>query len=372
VSLGQIDIMISGSPAGASEMPLSSRLFANHKKGLNFACKQRYSVANNADLRKDQGLVMAKISEPIMREYLKRSISSINRNKLNGMLAEIDFRDYLSAIGWAENVSVGGWIARSVGSQNFAKSTVVLFPQTILPDVEYPAELPTKEPSIGLHTICATFHQIGVRAFFCSPTIPSENDAEGIRWMIRELGIPRDSAYVNLEVCGHEFTKRDRKYKHLRYESEVSGIPSIAIPDEFSKENLRVAFSNTHMAEISDVDGILWGEKFTYPLEIKEKTPGNDSRLGDFFGIDVGPFVKLAYYASQKGNMNSLFVVKEIDDINTRNLVSWWFITYEQLAKFASWTQRPGGQNMQGGGSSTVLIPKSEFTELTAQSMASL
>jgi hypothetical protein len=152
----------------------------------------------------------------------------------------------------------------------------------------------------------------------------------------------------------------------------VDEIPAVALAEEFSKEHLRVAFNNPFMAEVSDVDGIFWGQRFTYPLEIKEKTPANDARLGDYFGLDVGPFVKLAHYAARQGNLHSLFVVREINNQEERALVGWRFITFEQLARFASWVPRAGGTNMAGGGSSVVCIPRCEFQELNAANLAAL
>ena len=97
------------------------------------------------------------------------------------------------------------------------------------------------------------------------------------------------------------------------------------------------------MSEMSDIDGIFWGQQFTYPLEIKEKTVANDSKVGDYFGIDVGPFVKLAFYAAKKGNLHSLFFVREINNTEDREIVNWWFITFDTLAQFASWIPQGGG-----------------------------
>jgi hypothetical protein len=59
--------------------------------------------------------------------------------------------------------------------------------------------------------------------------------------------------------------------------------------------------------------------------------------VGKYFGIDVGPFVKLAFYAAKWGNLHSIFIVREIDPVEDRNLVNWWLITFDQLSRFASW-----------------------------------
>ncbi|MBZ0142789.1 MAG: hypothetical protein K8F56_04345 [Rhodocyclaceae bacterium] len=126
------------------------------------------------------------------------------------------------------------------------------------------------------------------------------------------------------------------------------------------------------MSEMSDVDGIFWGNQYTYPIEIKEKTAANDNKVGDFFGLDLGPFVKLAFYAAKRGNLHSIFVVREIDNPTTRNLVGWWYIKFDDLAQYASWTPVAGGTNMLGGGSTTVKIPKDQFRPLDAAALSSL
>jgi hypothetical protein len=158
----------------------------------------------------------------------------------------------------------------------------------------------------------------------------------------------------------------------LRNHTDVSIVPDAYIPEEFSKEHLRVTLSSRYISEMSDVDGIFWGRQYTYPLEIKEKTCNSDTRLGEYFGLDVGPFVKLAHYAAKRGNLHSLFIVREIADAEARELVAWRYITFDHLAQFASWVQQQGGRGMTGGNSAVVKIPKCEFKELDAAALASL
>ena len=158
----------------------------------------------------------------------------------------------------------------------------------------------------------------------------------------------------------------------MRYNSDVSSIPAPSMAGEFTKELLRVSFQTLYMAEVSDIDGILWGQQHTYPLEIKEKTPAMDRKLGEYFGLDIGPFVKLAFYAAKRGNLHSIFVVREIDNEEDRNLVEWRYITFEVLAQYASWVFGGGGTNMQGGQSSVVKIPKSRFRVLDRGALENL
>jgi hypothetical protein len=316
---------------------------------------------------------MAQIDLNTMRNYLSSSISSINQNKINGMLAEIDLRNTLTNLGFGGRISQGGWIMRSVGAGLFGHNTAVIFPQTIQPNTNYTVGRQLEEPALALHTICSTMHQIGVNSFYCVPSIATNNDASTISWQTKQLGIPVVPPYSPLIPTIQHFGARGRRYNFLRYHTNANQIPVASIPEEFTKEHLRVNFQDQFMCEMSDIDGILWGQQYTYPIEIKEKTAGNDgNKVGEFFGLDVGPFVKLAFYAAKKGNLHSLFFVREINDTVNRQLVNWWFITFDKLAQYASWVPMGGGTNMQGGGSTVVKIPKAEFTPLTAATLATL
>jgi hypothetical protein len=306
-----------------------------------------------------------------MKQFLSKSYASVNNNKINGLMAEIDFRKYLGTLGFSENISVGGWIARSVGINKFSQSIIVMFPETIRPDINYSANRKPPNPSNGLHTICATFHQIGIHSYFCSPIV-TNNDPYSVSWKAIELGLPAEQIYFDFPEELKNFSRRDRPYNFLRYKSVISNIPIDAIPEEFTKENIRCSFQHYFMSEVSDIDGILWGKQFTYPLEIKEKTPGFDPKMGEYFGIDVGPFVKLSFYAAKRGNLHSLFIVREIENETTRKLAKWWYITFENLAQYASWTPISGGRSMRGNASSVIKVPKSEFSPLTHESLLSL
>lgn len=315
---------------------------------------------------------MAHFDINAMRQYLNLSISSINQNKIYGMLAEIDLRNTLLGLGFGDRISQGGWIARNIGDGIFGHQTIVIFPQTILPLTEYPANTPLNEPPLALHTVCSTMHQIGVHSFYCAPTIGVNNDRDSIVWHTKQLGIPNPPLYTNLLNTVNHFQIRERRYNFLRYNTNAHQIPDTSVPEEFTKENLRVIFQTKFLCEMSDIDGIIWGQQYTYPIEVKEKTAAHDNKVGYYFGIDVGPFVKLAFYAAKKGNLHSLFFVREINNTVDRQLVQWWYITFDTLAQYASWIPQKGGTNMQGGGSTVVKIPKSEFQPLTQANLATL
>lgn len=314
---------------------------------------------------------MSPVSISTMRAYLSKSLASnrangvLNQNKVNGLLAEVDFRDHLKGLGYAERISLGGWIARRVGAGKFGLDTVAAFPEVRSDNSSLIAGRSLTEPGRGLHTICSTFYQIGIKSFFCSLRIPDETRPDTFSWESVRLGTPIDEPWTQLNAALHpHLTGRNRRYNFLSYNTDVSRIPDAVITEEFLKEHLRVTIQTAFLAEVSDIDGILWGKEKTYPIEIKEKTAACDDKLGEFFGLDVGPFVKLAFYASKRGNLHSIFVVREIEDTTSRALKNWWFITFDRMAQFASWNPLAGGTNMRGGGSTVIKIPKSEFSPL--------
>jgi hypothetical protein len=308
-----------------------------------------------------------------MRSFLRRSISSINQNKLRGLLAEVDLRGYLQTLGYGDKVSPGGWIARREGPGSFGHNTVVMFPETVVPGQDYGPDRTFPQPSHGLHTICSTFHQSGIAALYCAASVGDDDNALSLVWKSVQLGLPTQQEYKSFPDSLTSFLrKRPKAFAFLRYKTDTETIPDAAIPEEFSKEHLRVAFQERFLAEVSDIDGIFWGEQFTYPVEIKEKTAAADRQTGEYFGLDLGPFVKLAFYAAKRGNLHSLFVVREIESIENRQLKQWWFITFDKLAQFASWIPRGGGTNMLGGASTVVRVPKAEFQPLNGATLAAL
>ena len=317
---------------------------------------------------------MPSLSAAAIRAFLSQSIASLNQNKLRGTLAELALRDYLSNLGFQDRVSPGGWIARGTGRGILPRSTAALFPETVIPNQQYPTDRELPNPAHGLHTICSTFHQSGISGFYCAARIQHVDEPSSLQWHAIQLGLPVQQEYQPLiqAVAPLNFTVRPRRYNFLRYHTDTTTIADAAIPEEFSKEHLRVAFSSHYLTEIFDIDGIFWGQQHTYPIVIEEKTPVPSRDLGPFLELDVGPFVKLAVYAAKRGNLHHLYVVREIDNEQDRNLMDWRFITFDHLAQFASRARPAAEPGLSGSRSSLIRVPKSEFQPLNAATLAAL
>ncbi|MFT0861254.1 hypothetical protein [Ancylobacter sp. G4_0304] len=215
-------------------------------------------------------------------------------------------------------------------------------------------------------------HQIGIKSYYAYPLMHVENDTFDIEWKFIQLGVPWPTTFVDVSIAFSSFSQRTRRYNYLRYSTDVASLSDDDAIVQFSHENLRIFVESRFRAETSDIDGIVWGERYTYPVEIKEKACAHDSDMGDWFGLDTGPFVKLAHYAARRGNLHSLFIVREISDTNGRAFQRWLFTEFDQLAQRASWVPRSGGPGMGGAASMVVRVPREAFRELDAAALASI
>src|SRR5271165_5981228 len=98
-------------------------------------------------------------------------------------------------------------------------------------------------PVAWVAQICATFHQSGIAAFYCTATVGAADDASAVNWHAVKLGVPGREEYQELvnAITPLQFTERDRPYNYLRYHTDAGALPDAAVPEEFSKEHLRVA-----------------------------------------------------------------------------------------------------------------------------------
>lgn len=82
---------------------------------------------------------------------------------------------------------------------------------------------------------------------------------------------------------------------------------------------------------MSDIDAIFWGEQYTYPIEIKEKTAAEDKQIGEYFEIEIEPFISIAKLFSRRENYESIFFIREAEDNRTKNKSKWWFTTLNKI-----------------------------------------
>lgn len=310
-----------------------------------------------------------------MRDYLSKSLASLNKNKLVGLLAEIAFRKYLSSLGWENRVTPGGWIARPRRSEKNPAGELVLIP--ILKHTGETDEAAARRSAPFLLP-ALQLHMAGVKAIACFASSPSHvpGDFPKLTWTCQEI---RGTAGGAIQGKSTSFPQgltglsaRVRRHAFLKYKTDTKDIPDVEIAGEFSKEACRVTFQEAWQVELTDFDGILFGKQKTYPIEIKEKSVGSDKATGDYFGLDLGPFVKLAFFNVRDTHLEGIFIVHEVGDGPDRPHRAWWMAKFGDLARHASWQPRGGGRNMLGGSSSTVMVPKWAFRPVNRETLDEL
>ncbi|MGC8647160.1 MAG: hypothetical protein ACP5T9_06490, partial [Thermoplasmata archaeon] len=176
-----------------------------------------------------------------MKDFLERSLSSINSNKINGLLAEIDLRNYLTGLGYGNRISPGGWIFRSVRHQNqgrFASSHVALFPEPVSAGTDYPVNPSLSySPPGNFQAVAYALRQIGIESYYCIPGFPSTNVPESVQWTLLEMASPSPSL-KSLDQVMAGFQQRKSNYNFLKYKTDVSAIPDQGLEVEFTKELL--------------------------------------------------------------------------------------------------------------------------------------
>lgn len=317
--------------------------------------------------------------------FLETQWSSINENKVKGIEAEVRFKIYLNTIG--AHAVPGGWIMVPGTPSVTAIPTahkICLLPRAV------PFSWGVGTPSTAVATpaeIAAYlyFRQVGIRAFFIRPDainqsafvtpVSSRNGGTALYpkpYTLTAFDVGPDGNLRSVptpQVFAH-FPRRNgntglRCYEPRRLDSTITPWNDPAVVTElFWFEYARYYYQTDYLISNSDLDLFLLGPSGTaYPVELKSKTPASDRALGDWFGIDMGPFAKLSLFTANAMNTDALYVVEEVDA--SRNHVEWFAIRFTELVRACSWVGQSGGQGMMGGQSTTFKVPRAAFHPLS-------
>jgi len=147
-----------------------------------------------------------------------------------------------------------------------------------------------------------------------------------------------------------------------------------ATDDELTELAMRQAFFYGYLKEYLrksvedpyDVDAFMVGFTGTVmPIEIKEKSPTDK---GDF-GIDAGRILMLLRLCLAT-DTNALYVIREVDESATRELVGWRYITLSDMVIGCRWNLQAGGRGMSGGATQTVMISGALFENFSLENFS--
>lgn len=317
-------------------------------------------------------------------QFLETQWSSITANKLKGINAEIRFEAYLNSPAirpMFDYIIPGGWILSPGKNTNINPTTLGRI-----------AILPIPRPfswTQGIAVIPFTaqvlaesyFRQVGIVTYFASYEINGDIQIENafINPALGDYQIAYPLEFFKVGENGlvqvpfaqvtANFTARNglrgmRAYALNRIDrQDLTWNNTNIVTDLFWKEYSRYFLHRQFLVSSNDLDFFIIGKSGrAYPIEFKSKTAVVDNSIGDWFGIDVGPFSKLSFFVSLSNNMEALYFVEEIDA--NGNTIEWWGIRFSQLLKNCHWVAQSGGTGMGGGGSVTVKVPKIVFEPL--------
>ena len=317
-------------------------------------------------------------------KFLETQWSSINENKLKGINAEIRLEAYLNSDAirpMFDYIIPGGWILSPGKNININPTTKGRL-----------AILPIPKPfswTQGLGVIPFTaqvlaesyFRQVGIKTYFTffetNGNVQIENGFSIPVAMNYQISYPLEFYkigangldQVQLPQVTSNFSARNgligmRAYKLNRINrNDTTWCNTNIVTQLFWKEYARYYLHRQFLVSSNDLDFFIVGKSGrAYPIEFKSKTVVVDNSIGDWFGIDVGPFSKLSFFVSLSNNMEALYVVEEIDAIG--DTLQWWGIKFYQLLKNCHWVSQSGGTGMGGGSSVTVKVPKIVFEPL--------
>lgn len=317
--------------------------------------------------------------------FLETQWSSINQNKLKGILAELRLKAFLQARG--TYFGPGAWIVVPGKADKTPVPTaakVCLIPRgwRFSWQTGTQGEMPLSPAELSAYNY---FRQVGMQAFFVEPVDPDERKFElpSRRAQKEPARFPTSYALALKQIApsghfrtvtvGDAFSLFPARSGQVGLRcNEIGRLPATMapwnVPDVVSElfwfEYTRFYFQVSYLMSNNDLDMYLIGTSgAAYPLELKSKKPAESAAIGDWFGIDIGPFAKLAYFTANAMHTDALYVVEEVDDVGA--FVNWLAIRYTELVKACSWVGQGGGAGMTGGASSTYKIPKAAFSPLS-------
>ncbi|MGF6555882.1 hypothetical protein ABIA48_002262 [Pseudomonas sp. S30_BP2TU TE3576] len=316
--------------------------------------------------------------------FLETQWSSINENKIKGILAEVRLKDFLAT--HDAYFGPGGWIVvpgKPTHTPIPTKCKVCLLPRGRVFSWQTASSVgATLSPAeISAYTY---FRQLGIRTYFVDPINPNEanfvfpspssaagraNYPKPYQLELKEVGRRGELITVSPETVFDVFPSRVgngglrcNTLGRINLGTPPWNDPSI-VSDLFWFEYARYYFQIDYLLSNNDLDMYVIGASGSaYPVELKSKKAADSQTLGKWFGIDMGPFAKLAFFTANGMNTDALYIVEELGDNN--QFIQWLAIRYTELVKVCSWVGQSGGTGMTGGTSSTYKVPKAAFLPL--------
>lgn len=109
-----------------------------------------------------------------------------------------------------------------------------------------------------------------------------------------------------------------------------------------------------------DIDLFLMSlsQKHIFPMEIKEKFPGQNPNEF-FFGIDAGRIMMLLRICIPNDS-NAIYLIRQVEE-GTGRFIAWKYMLLSDIIMTAGWNLQAGGRGMGGQDTQTIKLPYDDF-----------
>jgi len=115
-----------------------------------------------------------------------------------------------------------------------------------------------------------------------------------------------------------------------------------------------------------DIFLISISQKYIFPVEIKEKFPG-ENKKEKFFGIDAGRVMMLLRLCIPN-DANAIYLIREVN--RRGEFIGWKYITLSDIIMTASWNLQRGGVGMGGQDTQTIRLPYRYFKKFSKEEIS--
>lgn len=294
--------------------------------------------------------------------YLQQYLTN---NKALGLTAELSFENEISQ---NELLIAGGWLL-SPSNNPQGRHFVYILPKLYETMDNLEKSIEDLRNSLYWNRLVAFFAEAGIRIILSGAYNPQldflPNRWTWLSYVLHDQVLEKQS---NNEPYGKWGGGRGRPSKGGPW-TEVTlrrfgGFSPIKLEELILRQAFYYSYLKTYLkksiGDPYDVDGFMIGNTTLMPVEVKEKsrTPKGE------FGIDAGRILMLLRLCLPT-NTNALYLIREIDTTEGRNLIGWKYVSLADIVLNAKWNLQGGGKGMTGGNTQTVMLPYSIFKDFS-------
>jgi len=296
--------------------------------------------------------------------------------KARGMAGEISFADYLSIsdMPLSQKMLAGSWIitpnkSDAVNSVNYRIAVFVL-PHIFSTRSDLDEFIKNLMLDRGHQALFSNLKKSGVGIIVSGAIGDLSDTPDDFSWSnfvyldeklvsqaenepFISLTRGRGRANINHQPWDDDVTDR---FKNFSDESLLRLTLKQAFYYSYLKVKLKASYIDPY-----DVDAFLVGfNGNVFPVEIKEKSRTDKEE----FGIDAGRILMMMRLCITTDS-NALYIIREIDNSETRNHIGYKFITFSDMIMNVSWNLQAGGIGMGGGHTQTIMITCKAFGDFS-------